>query len=669
MASRMPERLPTASPPASGASPRALVLALLCALAGIVWIHQASLVEMPGQRYAPVYLLSVPPVPAVIFLFVLAAAGSAARRLLRVAPLSPRELTVIYLFVVVAIPPTTFGIIEMLLPWVTAPSYFGTPQDGLAALPGQYFPSWTYPQDAEAIRGMFEGSDSGSVPWLPWVPPLLGWLLFCGLLLGTVICLLSMFHRQWSEHERLRYPLLLLPLGVVDPGGRHAESRRLFRNPLTWVAIALVFLHHAANVAHSYNPAVMALMDRHPVGQIFTERPWTAFRSLTFFHRPQMIGLSYFVSVEVLFSGWFFFVIQMVVQMCADLLGYQAPSGFPYAPQQGCGAFMALFLALLWVARGHLARVFAGALEPTRPQGLDEPMTYRLMVGGVAAGFGLLLLWCVHMHLALWLAVAYFGLLLSWAVVYARIRAEAGVASMWAFPFDQHPQVITAAVGTRGLVSGADATNLVLLGLFSWLSRGYFPSLAGYAAENGKLAEETGLSPRQVPPLMLLALVVGMVGGYVVTLKSYYGVGANVLHGGASRGGYNVDSAMAVWDGVSAAIGDPGPPNPSQLGGVLAGGVATLLMVAARRTWLRFPFHPLGYAMTLNYGYALWGPFLVTWALKLGIHRLGGADWYRRLMPFFLGLAVGDLLAGGLLWVLMAVCGPDITSGYMVQFG
>jgi hypothetical protein len=38
-------------------------------------------------------------------------------------------------------------------------------------------------------------------------------------------------------------------------------------------------------------------------------------------------------------------------------------------------------------------------------------------------------------------------------------------------------------------------------------------------------------------------------------------------------------------------------------------------------------------------------------------------------MPFFLGLAFGDLLVGGITWLAMAVFGPDITAGYMVQFG
>ena len=652
-----------------GLSARALIIAGVLSLAGIVWIHQASLVQTPGQPYAPVYLLSVPSVPAVIFLFLLAASAAVVRRVFRARPLAPRELMVIYIVVALAVPPTTFGIIEMLLPWVAAPTYFGTPQDGLAELPGQYLPSWMYPQNTEAVRTMFEGSETGAIPWRPWLAPLGGWLLFAGLVFFTSMCLMSLLHRQWSEHERLRYPLLLLPLSVADQAGRHAEVRGVFRNPLTWLAIALVFVHHGLNVAHSFNPAVMALMDRFSLARFFTERPWTAYRALTFFHRPQMMGFSYFVSVDILFSGWFFFVLQMAIQMLADLLGYQASAGFPYGPQQGSGAFCALFLTLLWVGRDHLLKALRSAVGRPAPGEEREPMALRLAVWGTIGGFAAILVWCVQMKMALWLAAAYFGLLLSWSVVYARMRAEAGVASMWAFPFDQHPQLITAAVGTRGLIQGSDATQLVFLTVFSWFSRGYFPSLSGYVTESEKLAEETGLRPRSLPPLMLGAFVLGMLGGYFVTLRSYYGLGANVLHGGTSNGGYNVQSALTVWNGATAAIRSPGEPDSSQLLGVLSGTLATAAMVASRRLWLRFPFHPLGYAMALNYGYALWGPFLVTWALKLIIDRLGGAEWYRRLMPFFLGLAIGDLLAGGLLWVLMGLFGSEITNGYMVQFG
>ena len=113
----------------------------------------------------------------------------------------------------------------------------------------------------------------------------------------------------------------------------------------------------------------------------------------------------------------------------------------------------------------------------------------------------------------------------------------------------------------------------------------------------------------------------------------------------------------------------PGPPNWSRMGGAIGGGLFTLMLVIARYYFLRFPLHPLGYAMSLNYGYALWGPFLAVWVIKAVIHKLGGARAFRRGMPFFLGLAFGDLFIGGLSWIAMAAFGPEVFNGYMVQFG
>ncbi len=647
---------------------RALLIALALSLVGIVWIHQASLMQSPWNLYAFVYLLSVPPVPAVAFLFLLAV-GAALWRRVRLRPFTSRELALIYIILVLAIPPTTFGIIEMMLPWPNVAVYFGTPQNGLIEVAQQYFPKWMLPQNEEIVRTMFEGADDGRVPWRSWVMPLLGWTALSGLIFFGSMCLVTMFHRQWSDHEHLRYPLLLLPLSVTDDRSSHSEVRGVFRNPLTWLAFALVFIHHSMNVAHLYNPAIMALMDRYRVGQVFTERPWTAFSGLVFMHRPQMIGFSYFVSVDVLFSGWFFFLIQSAIRMVADILGYQGAPGFPFDPQQGAGAYTMAFFILIWVGREHLGKVIRGALGQHADTDRGDFMSPALMLGGALACFGLLVWWCGHMGMSLVLAGLFFFMIIAWAVVYARIRAEAGVASMWAFPFIQHVETLLAAFGTRGLIRGSDATNLVMLNMFGWLSHGYFPSLTGTVAENNKLAQETDLPRRVVPWVMVLAFLVGMGGGYAATLTSYYREGANVLHGGGAGGAYTFSSALGRWNGVAAAIRAPGGPNLAQMGGVIAGGVVALLITLARRVWLRFPLHPLGYAMALNYGYCLWGPFLVTWLLKLVIDRLGGSQLYHRLMPFFLGLAIGDLVAGGLMWILLAAFGSEITKGYVVQFG
>ncbi|MFP3903062.1 MAG: DUF6784 domain-containing protein, partial [Armatimonadota bacterium] len=123
------------------------------------------------------------------------------------------------------------------------------------------------------------------------------------------------------------------------------------------------------------------------------------------------------------------------------------------------------------------------------------------------------------------------------------------------------------------------------------------------------------------------------------------------------------------WEEVARIITTPAGPNTTFSAAIITGSVVAVGLMALRRYWLRCPFHALGYAISLNYGYALWAPFFFAWLAKIVIQRVGGARLYRQMMPFFLGLAVGDLLAGGLAWLALWIFGPDILGGYVVMFG
>ncbi len=646
---------------------RAIIIALLLSVVSILWIHQASLIQASGNPYAPVYLLAVPPVPAVFCLILLVALAPLSARLLR-RGLANRELIAVYIFLVIAIPPTTFGVVQMLIPFVANPLYFQTPQDNLLQI-SEAMPGWFHPHDAEVIRQMYEGSDDGSVPWRPWLYPLAMWTVFMTLLFSTCLCLVSLFRKQWVERERLRFPLLLIPISIVEkeaPGSRTS----FFRNPLVWVALALVTIHHGLNVMNAYNPAVKALGVSYPLGEMFTERPWTAYRGLNLFHRPQMIGLAYFVSLDVLFSGWFFHLLQPTISMCADMFGLQADARFPFVQQQGTGAYLAMMLMLFWVGRGHLGGVVRKAFgnDPSIDDS-DEPISYRWALLGSIGGFVAIIIWTAAMGFSPKFSIPFFAMVLGFGLVYSRVRAEAGLPSMWAYPFNQHAPTITNLVGTAPLVRGGDISNLALLGSFTWISRGYFSSQMGYQIENEALAHESGLRSRALPAVMVVAFVFGCLIAYYLNLKSYYDFGALVLHGGGAQGGYNIRTAQTSWNTYSGMVNTPSLPDLNLNLGVAAGAAVTGLLVVLRQFWMRSPFSPLGYLAVLNHGYALWGPFLITWGLKAVIHRLGGARLFRQLMPFFLGLAMADLLLAGLSRIVMAVFGPDILAGYMVHFG
>jgi len=356
------------------------------------------------------------------------------------------------------------------------------------------------------------------------------------------------------------------------------------------------------------------------------------------------------------------------VQSIALVFGYRANWGWPYLPEQGTGAFVMLLGVVAWTARPHLAEMMRAAVGRGRRSHEDEVVPPRWAVFGSIAGFVATIAWVTAMGMSVLPAIAYFGLMLTFGLVYARIRAETGVPSMWAYPFDQARNTMYYALGGEGLTRGG-LGNLLGVSSFGWIARGYFMSLMGYQLENQRLAEAGEMSRKGMAWLIVAAFLVGMVLGYAVNLRSYYAFGANVLHGGTTGGGYNVMLATREWADAEAEVRSPGVPDKPRVRGIAGGAVFTLLLVMMRYTFLRSPFHPLGYAMSLNYGYCLWGPFLAVWFIKAIVHKLGAARAFRRAMPFFLGLAFGDLFVGGLSWIAMAIFGPEVFNGYVVQFG
>ena len=88
----------------------------------------------------------------------------------------------------------------------------------------------------------------------------------------------------------------------------------------------------------------------------------------------------------------------------------------------------------------------------------------------------------------------------------------------------------------------------------------------------------------------------------------------------------------------------------------------------ARLRWLWMPFHPTGYAIGLIMGHHCWAPLLFVWFLKGLIVRMGGPVLYRRLIPGFLGLALGEFFAAGLVWGLVGAFYPEAARAYHVWY-
>jgi len=61
-----------------------------------------------------------------------------------------------------------------------------------------------------------------------------------------------------------------------------------------------------------------------------------------------------------------------------------------------------------------------------------------------------------------------------------------------------------------------------------------------------------------------------------------------------------------------------------------------------------FPLHPVGYALSGNWSTnLLWLSLFIAWFVKLILLRYGGLRLYRRAVPFFLGLIIGEFVMAG----------------------
>jgi hypothetical protein len=79
--------------------------------------------------------------------------------------------------------------------------------------------------------------------------------------------------------------------------------------------------------------------------------------------------------------------------------------------------------------------------------------------------------------------------------------------------------------------------------------------------------------------------------------------------------------------------------------------VAVFSILRLRFTW--WPLHPVMFLVWGTYPMMRFShSFLLGWAIKVAVTRLGGGRKYRELMPFMIGAIAGDLL-GGLVFMIL----------------
>ena len=105
--------------------------------------------------------------------------------------------------------------------------------------------------------------------------------------------------------------------------------------------------------------------------------------------------------------------------------------------------------------------------------------------------------------------------------------------------------------------------------------------------------------------------------------------------------GYEAFNRLTSW------LTGGGETNWYAVAALGVGATLTALLAAARLRWVWWPFHPAGFAVSGSWSMALFAPSIfVSWLVKAVILRYGGMTAYRPASNFFMGMILGEFVAG-----------------------
>ncbi len=602
-----------------------------------LWIHYAELVLGSARGHTALANTSIPVGAFCAFLFLTSLNHFLKSR--NLPSLSRSELITVYAMMTTSTVVSSSGGMHFLIPTLIAAFWFASPENKWEQLFHRYIPAWFVPRSHQAIENFYLGESP--VPLHAWLTPMLVWILFLLLLLFATICINVIFRKQWVERERLTFPTVFLPVEITKEG--------FFRNRILWIGIAIPLILVTINTL-SYNYPHVPRIDVRPrdISTYFPNPPWNAIGYTTISFYPFVIGICYLIPLEVLFSSWFFFLMTRAQRVFGAMLGIGQQGGplaeFPFLGHQGAGAFIAIALMCVWMARSHLLAVlkavFKGEIDDS-----EEPMPYRWAVIGLLLSVAFIVAFTHIAGLRMRVAIPLVLLSLAYMMAATRIRAEAGNA--WLFGPDVDPNtLLTSTIGTKAYPP-RDLTIMSYMRVFSSFDLRCLSM--PHQLDAFKMGELTGTSTRTLLMSMLIAIVFGLFVSFYIALSIWYRFG-----GGAKCDSWrSITIPQSTFNSLASWIQTPLPTNWHAISFLIGGMLFTFFLYFMKTRFLWWVFNPIGYALANTFTMTwIWLPFFIAWLLKWFIIKYGGMKLYRRAMPFFLGLILGDFLGGGF-WTLL----------------
>jgi len=318
-------------------------------------------------------------------------------------PFSKGELITIFLLMLAGSGVPSSSLIRYLHPSMVAPAYYASPENQWETKLLPHIPDFLTPSkrpDDPVVTRFFEGipreelkrkeiSAWEAIPWGRWVGPTLSWLVFVALCYFMMLCLAVLLRRQWEEHERLRFPLVQVPIEMAEEPASGRLLGGFFRSRAMWLGAAVPIVVHGVNGLSRLWPKVPSFELFINIWSLFWgQRHWGSMMYFELQVYFSVIGVMYLLPTEVSLSLWFFFVLLQAELFFGSVLnltiaGNMLTWTLPWYQSAGCYIAYALFM--VWASRHHIGDIFRKVRGPWECRashlwalGLAAPLVYLL---------------------------------------------------------------------------------------------------------------------------------------------------------------------------------------------------------------------------------------------------------------------------------------------------
>ena len=154
------------------------------------------------------------------------------------------------------------------------------------ALFGRHVPEWATVYDSTALQGYHQGETTLYISehFRPWLIPALGWGGFLIVLFFVIACINVIIRKQWTENEKLAYPVIQLPMEMAKGG------TGLLSNRMLWIGFGIAGTFDLMNGLHGLWPVAPNFAPIYNLGRFFTDKPWNAVGWLPMAVYPFVVG-------------------------------------------------------------------------------------------------------------------------------------------------------------------------------------------------------------------------------------------------------------------------------------------------------------------------------------------------------------------------------------------